>query len=31
MQLLSDKYGPGKYDDEVKDERCLYRRGAISR
>ena len=28
MQLLSDEYGPGKYDDEMKDERCLYRRGA---
>jgi hypothetical protein len=28
IQLLSDKYGPGKYDDEMKDERCLYRRGA---
>jgi len=28
MHLLYDKYGPGKYDDEMKDERCLYRRGA---
>jgi hypothetical protein len=28
MQLLSDKYGLGKYDDDMKDEQCLYRKGS---